>query len=146
MRTFGRSRGVTRVLLVAAAAGFGICGALFTAAAAKAETFFVANPNAGKTHGKSPFDLSDPKIIAEGHKQFNTTCVYCHGQGGTGGRAGPLKGAGLDESFIFTTISNGKIANGMSMPPWKYSFDKKTIWKLTAYVLSLQNESGGQSK
>lgn len=136
----GRQCGVARALLIVATAGFGICCALYTATAANAETFFVANPNAAKTGDKPPFDLSDPKIIAEGHKQFNTTCVYCHGQGGTGGRAGPLKDAGLDEAYIHTTISNGKIANGMSMPPWKYSFDKETIWKLTAYVLSLQNE------
>lgn len=86
-----------------------------------------------------PFDLNDPQIINEGRIQFAQTCVYCHGNAGSGGKAGPIAGCtDLTEDYLFTTISNGKRAGSLVMPTWKESLDEPTIWKLVAYVLSLQ--------
>ncbi len=88
---------------------------------------------------KPPFNLNDPAIINEGRIQFAQTCVYCHGNAGSGGKAGPIAGrTDLTQDYLFTTISNGKRAGSLVMPTWKDSLDEPTIWKLVAYVLSLQ--------
>ena len=88
---------------------------------------------------KPPFDLSEPAIINEGRLAFAATCVYCHGNAGSGGKAGPISGrTDLTQDYVFTTISNGKRAGSLVMPTWKDSLDEPTIWKLVAYILSLQ--------
>lgn len=96
---------------------------------------------------KPPFDLSDAAIINEGRIQFAQTCVYCHGNAGSGGKAGPIAGrTDLTQDYLFTTISNGKRAGSLVMPTWKESLDEPTIWKLVAYVLSLQAKPGAEAK
>jgi len=86
-----------------------------------------------------PFSLNDPAILKEGRIVFAQTCVYCHGNAGSGGKAGPIAGrTDLTQDYLVTTISNGKRAGSLVMPAWKESLDEPTIWKLVAYVLSLQ--------
>ncbi|VFU08773.1 conserved exported protein of unknown function [Methylocella tundrae] len=94
-----------------------------------------------------PFNLTDPQIIDEGRVQFAQTCVYCHGNAGSGGKAGPISGrTDLTQDYLFTTISNGKRAGSLVMPTWKDSLDEPTIWKLVAYVLSLQAKPAPEAK
>ncbi|WP_374306311.1 cytochrome c [Methylocella sp.] len=77
--------------------------------------------------------------MEEGRVQFAQTCVYCHGNAGSGGKTGPIAGRDdLTQDYLFTTISNGKRSGSLVMPTWKDSLDEPTIWKLVAYVLSLQ--------
>ena len=86
-------------------------------------------------------DLSSKERIEEGRKQFAQNCVYCHGNGGSGGKAGPLAGRDdLTADYVFTTISEGKRVGAMVMPTWKASMDESTRWALTAYLMSLQQK------
>jgi cytochrome c oxidase cbb3-type subunit 3 len=86
-------------------------------------------------------DLNSKERIDEGRKQFAQNCVYCHGNEGSGGKAGPLAGrSDLAADYVFTTISEGKRAGALVMPTWKESIDENTRWALTAYVLSLQKK------
>jgi mono/diheme cytochrome c family protein len=83
-------------------------------------------------------DLKDKARIAQGAEVFAATCTYCHGDEGSGGRAGPLKGrADLDADYVFNTITHGKRVGAFNMPPWGGSIDVPTRWALTAYILSL---------
>ncbi|ACK52616.1 conserved hypothetical protein [Methylocella silvestris BL2] len=102
---------------------------------------------AEESEPKPPFDLADPAIVDEGRVQFAQTCVYCHGNAGSGGKAGPIAGrTDLTEDYLFTTISNGKRAGSLVMPTWKDSLDEPTIWKLVAYVVSLQAKPEAAAK
>ncbi|QAY95038.1 cytochrome C [Methylovirgula ligni] len=84
-------------------------------------------------------DLTSPKLIDAGRVQFAENCVYCHGDSGSGGKAGPLAGrTDLTADYVFQTITNGKRVGSLVMPTWGLSLDKPTIWSLTAYVMSLQ--------
>jgi mono/diheme cytochrome c family protein len=95
----------------------------------------------------APFDLKDPKTIEDGRVLFAQTCVYCHGDSGSGGKAGPLKGrTDLTSDYLHTTISNGKRAGALVMPAWKDSLDDATIWKLVAFIGSLQAAPAENSK
>ena len=86
----------------------------------------------------APFELNDPAVIASGRDVFASTCVYCHGDEGSGGRAGPLRSrSDLTPDYVFNTIANGRRAGALNMPPWKNSLDETTRWQLTAYILSL---------
>ena len=87
---------------------------------------------------KTP-DLGSPALADEGRAQFAQNCVYCHGNGGTGGKAGPIAGRDdLTADYIFQTITNGKRAGSLVMPSWKESIDVPTRWALVAYVMSLR--------
>lgn len=85
-------------------------------------------------------DLSDPNLIAAGAKRFNQNCVYCHGNAGSGGKAGSLQNRDdLGKEYVFNTVSNGKTRGAFLMPAWKASFNEQEIWELTSYILSLKN-------
>lgn len=88
-----------------------------------------------------PIDLNDPDNIAAGHRQFNATCTqYCHGKDGRIGRGPELRNRkDLSADQIYATIMNGKREPSKIMPSWKGQLDETTIWKLTAYILSLRN-------
>lgn len=87
-----------------------------------------------------PFDLNDAKAIEAGRLVFSSTCVYCHGDEGLGGRALPLRDRDdFTPDYVFTTISNGLRVGSLNMPTWKNTFDETTRWQLTAYVLSLRS-------
>lgn len=83
--------------------------------------------------------LSNPDSAAEGEAKFNTLCVYCHGKGGSGGKARRLKGRTLETDYIFTTITNGKKRGSLNMPPWN-KLPEMVRWQLTAYIYSLQKK------
>ncbi len=88
-------------------------------------------PNAAKT----PFDLSDQKIIDEGARLFGQSCThYCHGKDGGAARAPKLRGRNLDPGYAYTRITNGT-PNGM--PAFGSAMPEETIWKLVAYVVSI---------
>ncbi len=107
----------------------------------------AATLRAEESEPKPPFDLGDAAIIEEGRVQFAQTCVYCHGNAGSGGKAGPIAGrTALTDDYLFTTISNGKRAGSLVMPTWKDSLDEPTIWKLVAYVMSLQAKPEAAAK
>lgn len=84
--------------------------------------------------------LSDPESVKKGEKTFNSLCVYCHGAGGSGGKAKKLVGRNLQVDYIFTTITNGKKRGSLNMPPWRKLAEEKR-WTLVAYVRSLQKKS-----
>jgi len=107
-------------------------------------TFVAASPlvscllSPALAQGAEP-DIKSPKLIDSGRIQFAQTCVYCHGDSGSGGKAGPLAGrTDLTADYVFQTITNGKRAGSLVMPTWGLSLDKATIWSLTAYIMSLQ--------
>ncbi|MFW1677066.1 c-type cytochrome [Pontibacter sp. JAM-7] len=77
--------------------------------------------------------------VANGEKRFNQSCVYCHGNRGSGGKAKKLQGRDFEPEYLFKTISNGKRRGALVMPPWKRSFSPEQRWELVTYILSLSN-------
>lgn len=77
--------------------------------------------------------------VANGETRFNQSCVYCHGNRGSGGKARKLQGRDFEPEYLFTTISNGKRRGSLVMPPWKRSFSPEQRWELVTYILSLSN-------
>ena len=82
--------------------------------------------------------LQDPESVKKGEKTFNSLCVYCHGAGGSGGKAKKLAGRNLEVDYMFETITNGKKRGSLNMPPWRKLADEKR-WQLVAYVKSLSD-------
>jgi mono/diheme cytochrome c family protein len=79
-------------------------------------------------------------MIEAGAKRFNQSCVYCHGNAGSGGKAAPLQGRDdLTKEYVAQTIANGKQRGSFNMPAWKGAFSEEQIQELTAYILSLKN-------
>jgi mono/diheme cytochrome c family protein len=82
----------------------------------------------------------DQAMIEAGAKRFNQSCVYCHGNAGSGGKAAPLQGRDdLTKEYVAETIANGKQRGSFNMPAWKGAFNEQQIQELTAYILSLKN-------
>jgi mono/diheme cytochrome c family protein len=82
----------------------------------------------------------DQAMIEAGAKRFNQSCVYCHGNAGSGGKAAPLQGRDdLTKEYVMETIANGKQRGAFNMPAWKGAFNEQQIQELTAYILSLKN-------
>ncbi len=78
--------------------------------------------------------------IANGEARFNQTCVYCHGDKGSGGKAKQLQNREFTAEYLYNTISNGKRRGALVMPPWKRSFTSEQRWELVTYILSLGTE------
>ncbi len=78
--------------------------------------------------------------IANGETRFNQSCVYCHGNKGSGGKARKLQGREFRPSYLFKTITKGKKRGALVMPPWKRAFDAEQRWELVAYIMSLSEE------
>lgn len=83
--------------------------------------------------------LVSSKSAAAGETLFNQVCVYCHGAKGKGGKARVMQCRTYDSKYLYDTISNGKKRGAYMMPSWKRSFDEKTRWELTSYVMTLKN-------
>jgi mono/diheme cytochrome c family protein len=91
-----------------------------------------------------PLDLKDEVVIKEGSTIFSTTCSYCHKDHESGGGdAGvpTLRDRPYDKEYLFKTISNGPPSR--RMPAWKYQYSSDQIWKLVAYILSINRTGGG---
>ncbi len=89
-----------------------------------------------------PFDLKDETMIKEGAALFARTCGvgYCHGAEGREGGGPRLRGRHLDAEYLFDTITNGK----RLMPPWGHLYSPEQIWRLVAYIKSLENVKDDQ--
>ncbi len=95
-----------------------------------------------------PFDLADPKHVANGAVMYNTYCVPCHGDGVNLGPVGApgrvpgvaiLSGDGgrlpiLSDGALYLTIRNGSLST--LMPPYGYAMDDQEIWSLISFLRS----------
>jgi mono/diheme cytochrome c family protein len=75
--------------------------------------------------------------VAKGEKRFNQSCVYCHGNRGSGGKAKQLQGRNFDADYLFKTITKGKRRGALVMPPWEKTFSDQERWELVTFILSL---------
>jgi len=80
---------------------------------------------------------AQPSLVEQGSKLFNPTCsnAYCHGAGGTGGSAPPLRDRNLTAEYLTRVISEGK--PGTAMLAFKDQHSPAQIRQLVAYVMSL---------
>lgn len=104
----------------------------------------VISPRAlGADSNASPSlaELSNPEWIATGRTKFVQTCAYCHGQEGDSGKVRPFRErSGWDPQIIHDTIANGRQRGANIMPSWKDSIPDDMIWKLVAYIHSLEGK------
>lgn len=75
-----------------------------------------------------------------GEKRFNQSCVYCHGNEGSGGKARKLQGREFRPDYLFKTITKGKKRGALVMPPWKRAFTAEQRWELVAYIMYLSKK------
>ena len=95
-------------------------------------------PGVAQTSGP-PFDLTQPAVIAAGEAMFNRRCAgKCHGLDAFAGEDAPsLHGRShLTPPIAYVMINYGK--PGTAMPPWKERLSDEDIWRIVAYVVSLQ--------
>ncbi|MEQ1804340.1 MAG: cytochrome c [Burkholderiaceae bacterium] len=86
-----------------------------------------------------PFDLTQAAVIASGEALFNRRCAgKCHGRDAYAGEDAPsLYGRShLTPPIAYVMINYGKPST--AMPPWKDRLTDEEIWRLVAYVVSLQ--------
>jgi len=92
--------------------------------------------------------IDDPKLMAVGQAQFQSTCAQCHAKDGGG-----LNGVNLtDDSYknakkvedLFTVISDG--AGSGAMPAWKTSLSKNERILMAAYAASLRGTKPANPK
>lgn len=70
------------------------------------------------------------------------TCAFCHGVEGQAGKTRSFKTReGWDPQIIHDTIAEGRINGPNVMPSWKGSIADDLIWKLVAYVKSLNADA-----
>lgn len=87
-------------------------------------------------------ELRNPDWIAEGRKKFVQTCAFCHGVEGQAGKTRSFKTReGWDPQIIHDTIAEGRVNGPNVMPSWKGSITDDLIWKLVAYVKSLNADA-----
>lgn len=81
-------------------------------------------------------------LLQRGAEIFRTTCgvAYCHGPGGTAGRAPQLAARGFTAQDVFGTVSYGK--PGTAMPAFVQQLKTEDIEAVTQYVLSLPVPAG----
>ena len=81
-------------------------------------------------------------VFEHGAKVFRMTCAqgYCHGSGGTQGRAPKLIGRNFDSAYILKTVQDGIPNTGM--PAFKERLPAQELNAVTAYVVKI---SGGDT-
>ncbi|MCB1909691.1 MAG: c-type cytochrome [Rhodocyclaceae bacterium] len=85
--------------------------------------------------------LADPAWIATGRSKFVQTCAYCHGQEGDSGKVRPFRERkAWDPQVIHDTIADGRQRGANVMPSWKASIPDELIWKIVAYIRSLEGK------
>ena len=86
-----------------------------------------------------PFDPERAAVIAAGESLFNRRCAgKCHGLDAYAGEDGPSL---RERSYLTPVVAYIMIAWGQprsAMPPWKDRLPDEDIWRLAAYVSSLQ--------
>ncbi len=86
-----------------------------------------------------PFDLNQPTVIAAGESLFNRRCAgKCHGLKAYAGEDAPSlrERSHLTPLIAYVFITFGR--SGTAMPAWKERLSDEDIWRLAAYVASLQ--------
>jgi mono/diheme cytochrome c family protein len=86
-----------------------------------------------------PFDLHRGDVIAAGESLFNRRCAgKCHGLDAYAGEDAPSlrQRPHLTSMIAYVMIAYGR--PGTAMPPWKDRLSDEEIWRLAAYVASLQ--------
>jgi cbb3-type cytochrome c oxidase subunit III len=66
-------------------------------------------------------------------------CAHCHGEDGKGGVN--LARRVLDPKGVFQSIADGREKNGIRMPAWREVLTDEEMWKATAYVMSISQQS-----
>jgi cytochrome c553 len=81
-------------------------------------------------------------VVTRGADIYKVTCgvAYCHGSGGTAGRAPQLAGRGFDVQYVFKTVLNGR--PGTAMPAFAEQLKSEEIEAVTQYILSLPAPAG----
>jgi len=83
-----------------------------------------------------PFSLSDPTVVDAGLHLFRQTCTgYCHGAEGRISRAPALRGREFETRYLYQRIAYGF----PPMPAFQTLLTPEDIWKLVAYIKSLQH-------
>lgn len=78
-------------------------------------------------------------MIAAGETLFNRRCAgKCHGLDAFAGEDAPSlrERSHLTPQIAYVMITYGR--SGTAMPPWKERLSDEEIWRLVAYVVSLQ--------
>lgn len=86
-----------------------------------------------------PFDLKQATVIASGEALFNRRCAgKCHGLDAYSGEDAPSlhERPHLTPMIAYVMINYGR--PGTAMPSWKERLPDEDIWRLVAYVVSLQ--------
>ena len=86
-----------------------------------------------------PFELDQATVIASGEALFNRRCAgKCHGLDAFAGEDAPSlhERSHLTASIAYVMIAYGR--PGTAMPPWRERLSEEDIWRLVAYVVSLQ--------
>lgn len=86
-----------------------------------------------------PFDLKQAAVIASGEALFNRRCAgKCHGLDAYAGEDAPSlhERSHLTPMIAYVMINYGR--PGTAMPSWKERLPDEDIWRLVAYVVSLQ--------
>ena len=118
-----------------------LAAAMFTLVAANGSSAIAGEPKMvtaddapPEAAEKAPFEITDPKRIEAGKKQFNVTCAaWCHGKD-------PVMFVdreGLDEQYVYSTIRDGGAGAKSPMPSWGSTFTSEEIWQLVAYIKSI---------
>ena len=76
-------------------------------------------------------------LVTRGAEIYKATCgvAYCHGSGGSAGRAPQLAGRGFAPQYVFNTVLNGKA--GTAMPAFARQLISEEIEAITQYIVSL---------
>ncbi len=86
--------------------------------------------------------LTAQDIFDQGSQVFKLSCAqgYCHGSGGTQGRAPKLIGRQYEQAFVIKTVQEGIPNTGM--PGFKANLESSKLNAVVAYVLKV---SGGDT-
>ncbi|MBA4372828.1 MAG: hypothetical protein C0402_08175 [Thermodesulfovibrio sp.] len=110
---------------VVAAISLLLCAAAELSFSAEAKT---NNPYGGNT-----------SVLKEGKRIYESNCKSCHGDGAKGDICPDLttkkKKFGNTDADVYTTISKGRPAG---MPNWDNTLGSDKIWKVIAYLRSLE--------
>jgi mono/diheme cytochrome c family protein len=81
-------------------------------------------------------------MVTRGEEVYKVTCgvAYCHGSGGTTGRAPQLAGRGFAAQYVFSTVLYGK--PGTAMPAFGQQLKSEEIEAVTQYIVSLPAPAG----
>jgi mono/diheme cytochrome c family protein len=84
-------------------------------------------------------------MVTRGEEVYKVTCgvAYCHGSGGSAGRAPQLAGRGFAAQYVFSTALYGK--PGTAMPAFGQQLKSEEIEAVTQYIVSLPAPAGASA-